>query len=199
MRCNKMEILFRIFQLNRLLDLKSFCDSTLYNGHIQEFELSEDEWEDVMCLISILSPFDKYTKKLQSETVTLSDFFGFWTMIRIKLAKSVDDFSQKLLFEMNKKQEMLMENPAMVSAIYLDPRYQRGIKDKRPLAIQFLVNLFLKMKRVESFGNEINGNETIEDLREIEPADNSDNDSYDDMNAFLDACGALGDQPNTNK
>lgn len=32
-------------------------------------------------------------------------------------------------------------------------------------------------------------------MRDIEPANNSDNDSYDDMNAFLDACGASEDQP----
>lgn len=180
-----------VFQLKRLLDLKSFCDSVVCKQHIKQFELSENEWEGVGGLVSILDPFNKYTKKLQSNTVTLSDFIGYWTMIRIKLAKSEDELSQKLLLEMNKKQEMLMENPAMVAAIYLDPRYQRGIKDKRPLALQFLVNLYHKMNRVESFDSEGNKNQLFEDLIEEGATTDNDDDSYDDMNAYLDACDAV--------
>lgn len=127
--------------------MQSFCDLDVVrtNKNIRAFLLSESEWEEVMLLLHILKPFNKYTKALQSECVTLSDFFGYWTMLRIKLAKANDDLSANLLQQMNEYHEMLMENPSILGVVFLDPRYQRGLKDKQPLAIQFLVNLYLRM------------------------------------------------------
>lgn len=87
---------------------------------------------------------------LQSENVTLSDFFGFWTSIRIKASKNQDDFSGNLLTEMNEYQNRLFENPALAAALYLDPRYQRALKGDQEIAIRFLRILHRKIQEVES-------------------------------------------------
>lgn len=186
------------FQLNRLLDLQSFCDSDIvrHNRQINRLLLSESEWEEVQALVMVLSPFNKHTKSLQSEKTTLSDFFGYWTMMRIKLAKASDELSQKMLIEMNKYHEMLMDNPAIVAAIYLDPRYQRGLKDKKPLAIQFLVNLYQRMQKVENFVDSEERAEAIES--DHNTAETNDSDSFDDMNRYLDACNSIEPQNNVN-
>lgn len=151
--------------------------------------LDNNEWDYVHQITEILSPFNKYTKKLQSEVVTLSDFFGYWTTLRIKLAKSDDELSINLLDEMNNYHEMLMMNPAMLGAVYLDPRYQRGLKDKKPTAKQFLVNLFLKMKKVESY-SETQEEESAEktDTVVCQSGTANESDSFDDMERYLNAC-----------
>lgn len=158
---------------------------------LNKFLLTDAEWEDVKHTVMILAPFNKYTKSLQSTDVTLSDFFGYWTMLRIKLAKSEDDLSKNLLNEMNEHHEVLMDNPAIAGAVYLDPRYQRGLKDKKPLAFQFLTDLYLKMKKVESYvdaGNE----EEPEPSLVIDDNDAIDrSDSFDDMNSYLNTCSTV--------
>lgn len=177
--------------MNRLLELQLFCKSVETHKNIQHNLLSESDWEQVMRLVSILKPFDKYMKSLQSDNVTLSDFFGFWTMLRIKLAKSSDNFSEQLLSEMNGYHDTLMNNLALLAAIYLDPRFQRGLKDKLPIAKQFLVNLYIRMKKVEAF------QEIEEETEEIhfEAEHNSENDSYDDMDSYLNACNSFMTTP----
>lgn len=37
---------------------------------------------------------------------------------------------------------MLIESPLVISAVYLDPRYQRALKDKKSFAVNFLVGLY---------------------------------------------------------
>lgn len=181
-------------QLNRLVSLQSFCDSNQVkaNKNIRAFLLSESEWDGVHQLVYTLKPFDKYTKALQSERVTLSDFFGYWTMLRIKVAKVNDNLSANLLLRMNDYHEMLMENPSILGAVFLDPRYQRGLTNKQPAAIQFLVNLYLRMQVVES--------DTVEqEIVEVDVVDDmSEDDSLEDMNVFLNACGSVHQNNNNN-
>lgn len=172
-----------------MVDLYSICESDLIktNKDIRAVLLSESEWAEIHQLVHILQPFDKYTKALQSERVTLSDFFGFWTMLRIKLARAQDDFSKNLLLQTNEYHDMLMENPSILGAVFLDPRYQRGLKDNQQLAIQFLVNLYMRMQKVE--------NTSSEEIIEVDVAMNDDiseSDSFDDMDVYLNACGSVG-------
>lgn len=157
------------------------------NKGIRGFLLSESEWENVHHLVNILQPFDKYTKSLQSEQVTLSDFFGYWTMLRIKLAKAQDELSKNLLLETNQYHEMLMENPAILAAVFLDPRYQRGLKEKQALDIQFLVNLYMRMQEIEKEPNQ-------PEIIEVDVI-NYDSDSYEDMDDYLNACSSVMPSP----
>lgn len=174
------------FQLTRLLELKSFCQSVVAGKDWEDDLLTESEWEYTKFLQCVLAPFDKYTKKLQSTDVTLSDFYGYWTSLRIKVAKSPDELSKNLLSEMNKFHETLMKNPAMAGAIYLDPRYQRGLNELKPLAIEFLVHLFVKMRNAERLVDEDSAQET-----ENQPYESEQDDSFDDMKDYLDACGSI--------
>lgn len=87
---------------------------------------------------------------------------------------------------MNKYHDTLMNNSALLAAIYLDPRYQRALKEKLPIAKQFLINLYIRMKKVESFEE----NENDMEINGFE-VDDSENDSYDDMDSYLNACSTL--------
>lgn len=165
--------LILIFQLVRLVQLKQFCDENSES-------LNETEWDQVQNIIAILEPFNKYSKKLQSKDVTLSDFFGFWILLRIKLSKANDQLSKQLLVQMDRYHNMLIDNPAMIATVYLDPRYQRGLGSKKSLAVKFLADLYEKIIRLESAEDETAPIETHEK--------STDDYEFDDMNEYLDAC-----------
>lgn len=174
----------------RLLELKPFCLSDDHHELLEDLSLCDAEWEEVQELVEILSPFNKYSKKLQSVQLALSDFFGMWTSLRIKLAKSSDDFSSVVIEQMNKYHTVLMDNPLTVASIYLDPRYQRSLTaDKKDLARKVLADLYVRLNKIEDIecSNENNVTEPTE-LADL----NNDCDSEDEMNEYLNACESAG-------
>lgn len=177
------------------MELKSFCDLNKSDPNLKDVALSEDEWQSLEKLVQTLKPFEKYTKLLQSKTVTLSDFFGYWMSLRISLAKtSNNELSTNLLHEMNEKHDMLINNPVISAAVYLDPRYQRELRDRKESAIQFLENLHLRMKSVNSFQEAQNHDiDATEDL-----TNNSGNESLNGLEEYLNACSQVSFRDNTN-
>lgn len=92
-----------------------------------------------------MQPFFIYTQQLQFESCTLSDFYGYWATINFKLKQTIDDgsgLSTLLLDEMNQYTTMLLKNPIILAAAYLDPRYQMSLStENKKLAISFLAGL----------------------------------------------------------
>lgn len=141
------------------------------------------EWEAIENIVTILGPFNKYSKKLQSETVTLSDLYGYWMLLRIKISKKDDELSKQLLIEMNGiYHKTLTENPAVIGAVYLDPRYQRGLGVKKSLAVTFLSDLYEKIIRVETDDDVATAVETNDSGK------NNGDGSYDELDEYLNAC-----------
>lgn len=167
-----------------MIDLKQFCDDHL-DG------IDETDWMHVEQIIKTLEPFNKYSKKLQSETVTLSDFYGYWTILRIKVSKSEEEFSQKLLVQMNKYHDILIGNPTLIGAVYLDPRYQRGLGNEKSLAVKFLADLYEKIIKIEVPNDASAATENKED-------NNHGDGSYDDLDQYLDACNSAYGSERTN-
>lgn len=162
--------------------LKEFCVKQTTDREMKKRILSDDEWARVMDLLLVLKPFNKYVKMLQAENVTLSDFFGFWTAMRIKLSRGEDDLSQKLLQHMNNYHERLIKNPALAAAVFLDPRYQRALKGDKTVAIQFLVSLYRKIRNVENYGA------PEPELVLVSTDNQSDGESLQDLEDYLNAC-----------
>lgn len=110
--------------------MREFCVSLKENSQLKQYLLSETDWENVEQLLLILKPFYVYSTRLQSESTTLSDFYGFWTHIIIKINKIPDsELRQKILDEMKTREMMLLSNPIIISAVFLDPRYQCLLDD----------------------------------------------------------------------
>lgn len=145
--------------------------------------MNETEWSQVQNIISILEPFNEDSKKLKSKNATLSDFFGYWTILRIKISKSNDQLSQRLLVQMDRYHSMLIEHPTMIATVYLDPRFQRGLGVKKSLAVKFLADLYQKIIRLESAEDETAPNETYKN--------SNNNETYDGLDEYLDACSSV--------
>lgn len=168
--------------------MKSFCQQYADHKLLKDLALCDAEWEKIQELVQILSPFNKYSKRLQSVQLALSDFYGMWTSLRIKLAKRADDFSSVVMEQMNKYNAVLMDNPLTVASIYLDPRYQRSLTDKKSLAQKVLSEMYVRLKKIE-------GHEISEENNAIEPTTTAQNphscdgyNSEDEINEFLNAC-----------
>lgn len=86
---------------------------------------------------------------LQSDDCTLSDFFGYWMRIRMKIEKSDHILKTNILSEMDRRERALTSSPTILGAVYLDPRYQRFLKrDQKETAIAFLVGVDRKILSV---------------------------------------------------
>lgn len=158
------------------MELQTFVTEKLHDDKaIKKFLLTDEEWNQTKRLREILEPFYKYSVRLQSENTTLSDFYGFWVIIRIKTARLDDAIAIKLNAELEQREKMILHNPVILSAIYLDPRYQRALKtDEKQLAIFFLRNLYAKIETIEK--NDVNI-----------PTEYESSDSLDEINNYLDS------------
>lgn len=152
------------------------------NRDLRKLLLTPEEWDHVSQAVDNFRSFNNYSKKLQSITTTLSDFYGYWMIMKIKLSKADDPLSHNMLEEMNKYHDMLMENPVILASLYLDPRYQRGLKEKKSLAIDFLVDLYARQTRVEQIYNAAH---TIIDV--MEEKDDNESNSFEELDNYLNA------------
>lgn len=164
----------------RLKQLHEFCDTQKENRRLSDVLLNDTQWVALDKILETLEPFFKYTMKLQSEHCTLSDFFGFWKSIEIKLGKMTHVLGQVLYNEMARKNTIMMENPTLLGAVYLDPRFQRALSiPQQQTAISFLATVHRKFEAIQDTStvpDDTNNNEVGGDS------------STDELLSFLDSC-----------
>ncbi|XP_065320584.1 zinc finger BED domain-containing protein 4-like [Gordionus sp. m RMFG-2023] len=107
--------------LERLLELKSFCQEISLQSD-REKCLSENEWKIISDILKALYPTYVLTKYLQSEQLTMGDFYAAWIKCLMQTSK-VDTPFARLLVSTMKAREINFKNEVFCSAIYLDPRY----------------------------------------------------------------------------
>lgn len=160
------------------MNLRPFCGSMEENKGIKDYLLNESEWNAVSELLSILQPFKKYTTQLQAPNKTLSDFFAYWTSLRIKFENRTGELGVLIFEEMQKREQPLMENPVLLGAVYLDPRFQCVLKkEQKLLAINFLSSLYAKLKNLETAGRQQEENVRDTDTEKS----NNESDSFEEV------------------
>lgn len=164
------------------MQLRVFCDSLKEDNRIKNNLLSETDWIAVEKLLNVLEPFYKCSLRLQAQSHTLSDFYGNWLHITIKLQKMPDSvLKTNIVEQMDIRKTMLLDNPIMLSAIYLDPRYQRTLdSDQRKLAIFFLTGVYQKLVNLEK-----NTNENVTEIQNQNLENGNESDSFEDLVSFL--------------
>lgn len=76
--------------------------------------------------MKILKVLYDITIKLQNAKCALSDFYGFWLLVQLKLSElcvnlNSTNLHQKMLAALDEKKVDLLQNRAMLCAVYLDP------------------------------------------------------------------------------
>lgn len=112
------------------------------------------KWEKIKNLKQTLKPFYQATIVMQTSEFTMSDFYASWMQMEKKLERIIKKTSDKraaeaLLQSARGRKPQLFENPAMLCALALDPRFCGSLEDdKKKEAIDALANLW---KRISAF------------------------------------------------
>lgn len=146
-----------------MLEFRSFCETLEISDfpQISNLLLSCTEWDSVKTIASTLEHFAIQTESLQKEKISLSDFFGGWAKIKMEMVRLGDnELALALLVQMKSREEVLFNNSVLNAAVFLDPRFQQYMPNKRKeSAISFLSELDKKIndfERAERTNNILN-------------------------------------------
>lgn len=98
------------------------------------FKLLLKKWQIIEEMVEVLKVPYEATVKIQSQKYTLSDFYKCWLVMKIKV-KALDkdntltQLAAHLVYTLEKRQSQLLDNPTMITALYLDPRLRAQIDD----------------------------------------------------------------------
>lgn len=133
--------------LERLKTLKDFCSEV--SG--EALYCSHTFWDATDDLLSSLRPAKMCTKKLQEEQLTLSDFFHVWTKCYLDTSHVQTPLAQQICLFMKNRQQILMTNPTLLSALYLDPRFQVVLSsEEEALAVQHLNVTWRRILKIQA-------------------------------------------------
>lgn len=107
--------------LQKLKIFKNFCGEHLDTS----LKLSSPEWEKIDELVAILNPVFIATQKLQTEQLFLGDFYKLWLELKLSVDAMKTTKSKLLFICLEKREENLLNNATIISAVYLDPRIRR--------------------------------------------------------------------------
>lgn len=148
--------------LKSLMHYKYFCLRNVGAA----LNLGQSEWESMEALLALLEPVYVATQMLQEEQLFYSDFFKIWLQMKLDVQTKPD--SSEFLTILERREKVLLKNPTLLAALYLDPRLQCIIA-KEPLQLMcarthlkevivrilqlenqvscktYFINLFLKM------------------------------------------------------
>lgn len=108
-------------------------------------------------LVEVLDIPFKVTKTLQSQTFALSDFYGLWLDMSLKLNMVENkEFGTLLKQKLEDRKSQLIDHPAMLCALFLDPRYNCQLTNEQKVEARKLVKSFwFRYKSIKS--NTANG------------------------------------------
>ncbi|XP_029167403.1 uncharacterized protein LOC114937896, partial [Nylanderia fulva] len=110
--------------LEHLLLLKDYCEKLAVTKFQNFMTLKDNEWTKIEEICAALQPSKICTKKLQAEQLTLSDFFGVWYETKMMTETIHTPFATLILEQMISREQKLLNNDALLSAVFLDPRYK---------------------------------------------------------------------------
>lgn len=144
----------------------------------KRFALLIKKWNVLEEMAEALAIPYQSTQLLQKADCTLPDFYGSCILMQIKLkllATNQTQIAMKLDHAIEKRKKLLLENPAMICAVILDPRFSSDvINDKNiSLAKSTLTDLYERLKHLKG----VNDDHTEIDLN----ANNNKNDKDADL------------------
>lgn len=113
-----------IDMLENLLSLKEYCQELAVTKFQHFVTLKDDEWKKIEEICSALKPSKICTKKLQSEQLTLGEFLGIWYETKLATEAIHTPFALLIVEKMKYREQKLLDNDVLLSAVFLDPRYK---------------------------------------------------------------------------
>lgn len=189
------------FQCKGVIDCKAVIDHYAEQKE-NHFILLQRKWNALKEISYALSIPYNATISLQKRSLTLSDVFGIWLKMTLHLEACVKkgynetELAQHLLDTMNERKEEIMNNPMMLSAIFLDPRFRIQItrdESKVQQAKNNLMNIWRRLLTLEK-------SEPAEEEKETNISNQSEKsfeyDEQAELDNYLSGCTAEPTVPN---
>lgn len=108
--------------LTRFVELKDFAKDFLSREETASW--TDSMWAKVEGLIQSLQPAQEATKVLQTEQLTIGDFYGAWLTCSMKTSAIPSPLAQALVQSMKKRERNLCSTNIFCAALYMDHRYR---------------------------------------------------------------------------
>lgn len=138
-----------------LKQLRSFCETE--NITI----LNQADWKMGDIFLEVFKSTKVASKLLQQTQLPLGDFFKVWLDLTLRVQK-MSQCNENKVFAANlhkhllsREEEMFRNNPTLIAALYLDPRFRRVMEKIRPqyfdvsTAQEHLLALYKQIKKVK--------------------------------------------------
>lgn len=156
------------------------------------FKIIENKMPQIKEAVKILKIPYEVTKSLQKPEFTLSDFYGSCIAMRERLnilnnkRNKRTDLAAYLIDEFDARRPKMLQNQAMLAAVYLDRRFSVDLKEREvELAKHVLCNLWDRVKNTRTNTNSDNPDISDETLSN----ESSEDESHFDFAAFFKAKG----------
>lgn len=138
-----------IGMFERLLELRPFCDNNASTHKV--LFVPEPIWEFMKSFVNIMQPVKEATVRLQTAHLVVGDFMGIWLKMKLQLSAMNEYMANDILACIQEREELLFKQPAVVSALYLDPRFKSILKPEAiSIAKQSLLETWRKIQFVKS-------------------------------------------------
>ncbi|XP_046868428.1 zinc finger BED domain-containing protein RICESLEEPER 2-like [Drosophila willistoni] len=101
--------------MTKLVDLKDFLTT-------ESYIYVDADWDWMESYIDAFKESYEATLKLQDKNLVFSEFFIIWMELKLACEKSTNFIKKKLLAQIKIRELKLLENEALLAAIFMDPR-----------------------------------------------------------------------------
>lgn len=133
-----------------------------------QFVVSNGFWENANKTINILQIPKATTKVMQNIGYGLADFYISWLRMKRSLTRITGDQSSlatDLLDALGERENLLLETPTMLSAMYLDPRIKGRLNSiQRECATISLEKLHIRLSRGDINQPNVAQNDSLDEL-----------------------------------
>lgn len=124
------------------------------------YKVSISMWQTIKMMTDILHEPYKLTIELQRQNYTLSDFFGDLMKTKRNLQTFSHELGISIVKNIEKREERILNNKLMVSAVYLDPRYNILLStEQKNDAVIYLSQIWCKLSQISPPETSIDGTE----------------------------------------
>lgn len=164
--------------ISRLLELRPFVED--YIEIIgKDLKLSQLTWEKLEEVKRSLQPAKKATLQLQEENLTPGDFYKVWFKCKSETSKQQCLLASHIVDAMKKREKDLFQNTALVSSLYLDPRFSVLLtENEQEQAVKHLIRLH---EKVSSLYSNSKTDEVSESSQELPSTPNALHDDLENM------------------
>lgn len=148
--------------IHEYVDKQTHLAKNERKGWIYIVNLTENEWKALEKIVEVFDSAYLLTKQLQKTACTLSDFYGSWLRMEMAVRKCLNsaandededdeillDLPQRMLEAMDRYRDRLLNNPMLLAAVFLDPRFSSYLKvPYKTLAVAKLVKLYEEIRK----------------------------------------------------